>query len=615
MAKAILSNRIYLDTTPDILEQLKKTLTYKIKKPPRPGLTHFTQFDIIKNYKLLPKGVIAIPIGRIDLIPKDYEIVDKRIYEEYPFPDPKLQLRGNQVSIYEDIDDNAFINAMVGFGKTFLALHIAKKLGQKTLVVCHNTMLRDQWIEEVKKLYNMECGIIGSGKFDIDHVITIGNIQTLTKELPKISKEFGTVIVDECLDYNSQIITLEKGKVMLGNIVNNEMPVHVLSLDPSTGVSSYKKVVRYFKTPHTDCLKISHSGGGSFKCTANHNIYTYGNGVIEKVTADTLEVGDLLLQTTTTHTLNEEEDPIALEYPQLQYKLNSLRESIKDFNFPLPDSPFLNKHYCLRRITNIKKSTLTGNHKYNIEVEDNHTYFANSILVANCHHVTATTFSTFLDGMYARYKIGLSGTMNRKDGKHILFKDFFGLKLYQPPQENTMVPKVRIVKTGVGLSEGDAWAIKINKLLYDPDYQELIAVIAAQEIVAGHKVLIIADRVEFLQKVGELIGPECVCIVGETTFEQRVELKRQIEDGEKSCIAGSRQIFSEGISVNILSCVILAAPIANDALLEQIIGRIMRMQEGKLEPLVIDMNFASPSDRRQNKMRLALYQRKGWEIE
>lgn len=429
MAKAILSNRIYLDTTPEILESLKRALTYKIKKPPRPGLTHFSQFEIIKNFKLLPKGVIAIPIGRVDLIPKDYEIVDKRIFEEYPYPDPKLNLRGSQVAIYEDIDDNCFINAMVGFGKTFLALHIARKLGQKTLIVCHNTMLRDQWIEEVRKLYGMDCGIIGSGSFDIDHVIVVGNIQTLTKELPNIAKEFGTVIVDEC------------------------------------------------------------------------------------------------------------------------------------------------------------------------------------------HHVTATTFSSFLDGMYSRYKIGLSGTMNRKDGKHILFKDFFGLQLYQPPQENTLVPRVRIVKTGVGLSEGDPWAVKINKLLYDPDYQELIAIIAAKEIAEGHKVLIIADRVEFLQKVGELIGEECVCIVGETTFEQRVELKRQIEDGEKSCIAGSRQIFSEGISVNILSCVILAAPIANDSLLEQIIGRIMRMQEGKLDPLVIDMNFSSPSDKKQNLMRKNFYTRKGWEIE
>lgn len=429
MAKAILSNRIYMDTTPDILESLKKTLTYKIKKPPRPGLTHFSQFEIIKNYKLLPKGAIAIPIGRVDLIPDGYEIIDKRIVEEYPYPDPKVPLRGNQITIYDDIKDNCFINAMVGFGKTFLALHIARKLGQKTLVVCHNTFIRDQWIEEVKKLYGMDCGVIGSGQFDIDHVIVIGNIQTLSKELPNLAKEFGTVIVDEC------------------------------------------------------------------------------------------------------------------------------------------------------------------------------------------HHVTATTFSTFLDGMYARYKIGLSGTMNRKDGKHILFKDFFGLTLYQPPQENTMVPRVRIVKTGVGLSEGDHWAIKINKLLYDPDYQELIAIIAAKEIAEGHKVLIIADRVEFLQKVGELIGSECVCIIGETTLDQRNELKRQIEDGEKSCIAGSRQIFSEGISVNILSCVILAAPMANDSLLEQIIGRIMRMHPAKLDPLVIDMNFSAPSDKRQNKMRKDFYLRKGWEIE
>jgi len=429
MAKAILSNRIYLDTTTELQNKLKNALTYKIKKPPRPGMTHFSQFDIIKNYKLLPKGVMSIPIGRLDLIPDHYEIVDKRIVDDMPFPTPLLNLRGSQVDIYNDVTGSCFINAMVGFGKTFLALHLAAKLKQKTLIVCHNTMLRDQWIEEVKKLYGMDCGVIGSGRFDIDHVIVIGNIQTLTKELPNIAKEFGTVIVDEC------------------------------------------------------------------------------------------------------------------------------------------------------------------------------------------HHVTATTFSTFLDGMYAKYKIGLSGTMNRKDGRHILFKDFFGSELHQPPQENTLTPRVRIVRTGVGLSEGDPWAVKINKLLYDPDYQELIAIIAAKEIAEGHKVLIIADRVEFLQKVGELIGEECVCIVGETTFEQRVELKRQIEDGEKSCIAGSRQIFSEGISVNILSCVILAAPIANDSLLEQIIGRIMRQCEGKLSPLVIDLNFSSPSDRKQNRMRHSFYERKGWDIE
>lgn len=427
MAKAILSNRIYLDVTPELTSSLIRALTYKIKKN-IPGATHFSQFEIIKNYKLIGKTVMSIPIGRPDLIPAGFEIIDKRTLHELPFPTPKLEMLPAQQIVYDAVDDMCFINAMVGWGKTFCALHIARKLGQKTLVVCHNTMLRDQWADEVEKLYGMPVGIIGSGKFDIDHSIVIGNIQTLTKIIPKISKEFGTIIVDEA------------------------------------------------------------------------------------------------------------------------------------------------------------------------------------------HHCPASTFMTFIDGMYARYKIGLSGTMMRKDGKHVLFKDFFGHKVHQPPASNTMTPSVRIVKTGISLAQGEPWVKKMNILLYDPDYQKFIAHAARMQMEKGHKVLVIADRVEFLQNVGELIGDSCVCITGGTTYEERTELKRQIESGEKSCIAGSRQIFSEGISVNILSCVILAAPIANDALLEQIVGRIMRNHENKLEPLVLDMNFSGGSDRKQNKDRQAFYARKGWTV-
>lgn len=427
MPKAVLSNRIYLDTTPELTQQLIRTLTYKIKKN-IPGATHFSQFEIIKNFKLVGKNVITIPIGRTDLIPENFEIIDKRINQEMPFPVPKLNLRPEQQTVFDAVTDTCFINAMVGWGKTFCALHVARKLSQKTLIVCHNTMLRDQWIEEAQKLYDMPIGVIGSGYFDIDHALVVGNIQTLTKILPQISKEFGTVIIDEA------------------------------------------------------------------------------------------------------------------------------------------------------------------------------------------HHCPASTFTSFIDGMHARYKIGLSGTMSRKDGKHILFKDFFGFQLHQPPSSNTMAPAVQIVQTGVSLAQGEPWVKKMNILQYDPDYQQFIARVAQLQIEKGHKVLIIADRVEFLQQVGELIGKECVCITGGTTYEERTQLKQQVENGEKSCIAGSRQIFSEGISINILSCVILASPIANDALLEQIIGRIMRQHENKLQPLVLDMNFSGPSDKKQNKERLAFYLRKGWQV-
>ena len=113
------------------------------------------------------------------------------------FPDFKFDLRPSQKDVYDEIEDNAIINAWVSWGKTFTGLAIAGKLGQKTLVVTHTVPLRNQWAKEVEKVYGIEPGIIGSGRFDTDSPIVIGNTQTLYRNIPKIRKEFGTIILDE----------------------------------------------------------------------------------------------------------------------------------------------------------------------------------------------------------------------------------------------------------------------------------------------------------------------------------------------------------------------------------------------------------------------------------
>ncbi len=428
MPKAIISNRIYMHVPPEGPEALMQALTYKIEQKAGGRNGKFKAVEVICNYKIVKENVISIPQGRLDLIPDDYEIDDRRVLHEVPFPKPTLELREGQELIFNQANDTCFLNALVGWGKTFWALHMARKLGQKTLVVTHTTMLRDQWIEEIKTLFDIEPGIIGSGKFDIeDHCIVVGNVQTVTKVLPKISKEFGLVILDEA------------------------------------------------------------------------------------------------------------------------------------------------------------------------------------------HHCPATTFSSIIDGMHARYRIGLSGTVLRKDGKHIIFRDYFGSTVYKPAQSHTLNPTIKLVKTGVQL-EGDGWAKKINNLLYDNDYQEFIVTLAKLQIAKGHKVLIVASRVEFLEKVKELIGDCCVLITGATSFEERNELISKVENGEANAIAGSRQIFTEGISVNPLSCLILAEPTSNEILLEQLIGRIMRLYVGKLVPLVIDLQFKG-AESSQNNKRLAFYYHKNWEVE
>lgn len=427
--KVVVSNRLYFrPESEEHQKQIINELTYRIElKTGQKG--KYKTIEVIKNYKLMPGGIISIPQGRMDLIPEDNEIVDKRVLNPVPFPLPRVPLRAAQVPVFNEVADSCFINAKVGWGKTFTALNIARKLGQKTLIITHTAMLRDQWRDEVRNLFGMEPGIIGSGKFDIeDHAIVIGNVQTVTKVLDRIQKEFGTVILDEA------------------------------------------------------------------------------------------------------------------------------------------------------------------------------------------HHVPAATFSSIIDGIYARYRIALSGTMLRTDGKHVIFKDYFGPTLIQPPASDTMNPVVKLIPTGISLPTQLGWAQKINKLLYDEDYQAFVASLAITQILNGHSVLIVADRVEFLNNVKELIGANCVLITGETDYDTRKSLIASVESGEAMCVAGSRQIFSEGISINRLSCVILAVPTSNPISLEQIIGRIMRQHPDKLDPVVLDLQFSSGPEKRQNNTRQGFYLSKGWKV-
>lgn len=428
MPKAVVSNRIYMDNPgPELTKQITAALTYKFTK--NIGKNHIVATETVKNYKVLPKGILSIPQARRDLIPEDYEIIDKRIYSDVPFPDAKFPLREAQQLVYDSVTDTCFINALVGWGKTFTALHIARKLHQKTLVITHTTALRDQWAEEIEVLYGMPPGVVGGGKFDIeDHFIVVSNIQTLVKHKEALAREFGTIILDEA------------------------------------------------------------------------------------------------------------------------------------------------------------------------------------------HHCPASTFTETIDSSYARYRIALSGTMIRKDGKHKLFQDYFGTQVYQPPQSDTLTPIVKLVKTGVTLKPNVTWVEKINALTQDDKYIRFIAAAALAQITKGHSVLVIADRVEFLKQVSEYIGDTCVLVTGETKLEDRNTAKEQLLSKEKMCIAGSRQIFSEGISINILSCVILAIPMSNDSLLEQIIGRIQRQHpDKKTPPEVLDMQFAGWADKKQNNDRFAVYMRKGWQ--
>jgi len=423
--KAVVSNRIYMDIDPQAFNALDKALTYKID-----SYRSDVAPTMIKNVRKIRNGLVSIPVGRFDLIPEGYEIKDKRVLLPVDFPKFGFDLRESQQDVYDAIEDNAIINAFVSWGKTFTALAVAAKLGQKTLVVTHTVSLRTQWEKEIRKVFGIEPGIIGSGKYDISPPIVVGNIQTLYKLRGKIEKEFGTIIIDEC------------------------------------------------------------------------------------------------------------------------------------------------------------------------------------------HHIPANTFSKLVDASYARYKIGLSGTVQRKDGKHVIMPDYFGHTKFTPPKENYMEPTIEVIQTKIRFMDGAKipWANRINDLVRQEEYGKLICFLAAAYRKQGHKVLLLSDRVYFLKRVKETLGEHCELITGEVPLAEREKKIERVQSGKVDILLGTQSIFSEGISVNPLSCLILATPVSNTPLLTQLVGRVIREYPGKIDPVVVDINLKGKTAEKQAKLRLGHYLQQGYNV-
>ena len=481
---------------------------------------------------------------------------------------------------------------------TFTGLAIAAKLKQKTLIVVHTVALRNQWEKEVVKTLGIKPGVIGSGKFNIDSPVVVANTQSLIKHVSAIGREFGLVILDECLDYTSKITTRD-GPVAIGKIVNNELYPEVLSYNEYSGKLEWKNVVRHFKNKQEeDMIKFTFSNQSTLVCTMNHTIYSLNKG---KTKAENLLEGDWVRAHKSSSTLNEKALPV---------------KSSEELELTTIDNQ--NEELTALEIVSVDFVKATGGYRYNIEVEDNHNYFSGGKLVSNCHHVSSPTFGKIIDGMFSRYKIGLSGTIERKDQKHVVFKDYFGSKIFKPAKENTMKPKVHVYDPGIGFSDyqGGSWADKVTALSESYLYRDLVVALADNYSAQGHSVLVVSQRVDLLKHGHSKSKSTSELLIGEVKDSaDRDIIIENIYNKVSDQLWATQSLASEGLSINPLSCIILAEPLNNMPLLEQLIGRIVREHPDKPQPIIVDIKLTGNTVTRQFNNRLGHYMKEGYSIE
>ncbi len=190
---------------------------------------------------------------------------------------------------------------VVGLGKTPQSILAAETLlhqkkAHNVIIVCPNSLKR-KWRDDIykflgkkRKVYIIEGDkkerirlyrrvIMEKNAFIITHYETsyrdwefylFPHMENINYKVDRV------LILDEaqyCVPYCTEIIT-DKGIINIGEIVENNLDVKVLSYNIGKNLLEYKTIVSKFRNElYTDLIKIKYKYG-EIICTANHKIYT-----------------------------------------------------------------------------------------------------------------------------------------------------------------------------------------------------------------------------------------------------------------------------------------------------------------------------------------------------
>ena len=240
------------------------------------------------------------------------------------------------------------------------------------------------------------------------------------------------------------------------------------------------------------------------------------------------------------------------------------------------------------------------------------------IIIDECHRCPSSTFLSLLEASRAKYRIGLSATTWRKDGLHCLLPGLFSPLCISPEKANTIDPEIiQIPFEDFQLvsNEQIPWAVSENMLYDDPKYIDLCKFLVDVSITLGHKTLITANRKAFIHDIVEGTQSNIASITSDESIEERESYLDAIRAGTLEGIAGTLSIMKEGVSCNNLSCLILTSSTNNKAVVAQVVGRIMRLADNKLPPIVIDITLPeSDLGQKHARERLKIYKAEGWVV-
>lgn len=273
-----------------------------------------------------------------------------------------------------------------------------------------------------------------------------------------------------------------------------------------------------------------------------------------------------------------------------------------------------------------EKNDCQYNRVYDIEVEDNHNFvIANpccdngGIVVSNCHHMGAEVFSRCMMKLMTTYTLGLSGTMQRKDGLSKVFKMFLGDIVHKEKAESEHCVLVKGIKYVVNDDEfneveydyrgNPKFSTMISKLCNYNRRSEFIVEVVIKELQhnPGQQIMILAHNKTLLQYLFKAIEHKKVATVGYYLGGMK-EAELKASESKKIIIA-TYAMASEGLDIKTLTTLIMATPKTDVC---QSVGRILRAKH--TTPVVVDIIDAHDLFINQWQKRKAYYKKQNYKI-
>lgn len=438
------------------------------------------------------------------------------------------------------------IQLATGLGKTVIFTQMPRR--GRMLIISH----REELVRQPLKYFDCKTGVEMAGEHaPADAEVVSASVQSLARRLERYPDDyFDVVIIDECFPATATVDGKPLTSIKSGDIIT--------SYNHARGSIEKRKVLHVFKRKPSALIRVWLKSGQSIVCTPNHPFWVEGKGYIaaQKLTEDDYVVH--------LHCLPESD------------LVGKARVDSVEILEPTGDGTF--------------GGLCPDGFVYNLEVEGNHNYFVDGILVHNCHHAAASTYRKVIDHFTPRLLLGFTATPNRAD--KVRLDDVFEKIIFQRDLrwgvQNGWLSDIfcRRVTIGYDLSAvktrgGDFAPGELDEALDGTEQ----AVADAYRQYAEGATLIFAASVRHAQAIAAAIGSDAVVVTGET--KNRADIIRDFTERKIKCLVNV-MVFTEGTDIPLIETLIIARPTQSDSLYTQMVGRGLRLHPDKQRLNLID---------------------------